>query len=97
MQELGVEVEWRNYDKEPFTVSELEKLLKDQPLGSFLATRSPSYKALGLAGRKISRSRAIQLIQKESNLLKRPLVVKGSTYIFGLNEDAYRRLAKEHE
>lgn len=93
MQELRIATEWRNYDKAPFTVEELEELIGDRPVADFLAARSPSYKALGLAERKISKAEAIRLILKDINLLKRPLVVKGSTYIFGLNETAYRKLA----
>jgi arsenate reductase-like glutaredoxin family protein len=95
LQELGVDVQWRNYDKEPFTSTELERLLEKQPVERFLATRSPSFKALGLEGRRITKSQAIRYILKESNLLRRPLVVSGSTYIFGLNEVAYRKLAME--
>lgn len=92
MQDLGVDVHWRNYDKEPLTEKELSALIGSRPVEQFLNPRSPSFKALGLKGKKVSKTQAIKLMREDVNLLKRPLLVKGSTYIFGLDEAAYRKL-----
>jgi arsenate reductase-like glutaredoxin family protein len=41
-----------------------------------------------------SRSEAIKLMAKEPNLIRRPLLIRGSQIIFGFDEAAYRKLAK---
>lgn len=92
MQELGVDVEWRMYNKDPFTKAELSKLIGKRPVSDFLNPRSPAYKKMGLKDKKITKTKAIELMLEDVNLFKRPLVVKGNTYIFGLDEAAYRKL-----
>jgi len=39
-----------------------------------------------------SRAEAIQLMAKEPNLIRRPLIVRGKQVIFGFDEEAYRKL-----
>jgi arsenate reductase-like glutaredoxin family protein len=41
-----------------------------------------------------SRSEAIQLMAKEPNLIRRPLVIHGSQVILGFDEQAYKKLLK---
>ncbi len=92
MQELGVEFDLRNYDKEPLSKAELNQLIGDRDLTPFVNPRSTPYRELGLKGKSISKTKAISLMLDDMNLLKRPLVVKGKTYIFGIDEEAYRAL-----
>ena len=56
-----------------------------------LNTRSPAYKALG--GRKLGKSEALELMQKDVNLIKRPLVLgKGKKAVLGYKPEEYDKL-----
>lgn len=87
-----METEWRDFDKAPLTRKELESLIGDRPVEDFLNPRSIPFRERGLKGKKIGKREAIRLMREDMNLLRRPLAVKGNTYIFGLDEEAYRRL-----
>ena len=92
LRELGVEHEFRDTVKEPLSAHELGALIGDRPLLDFLNARSTPYRKLGLGDRRVSKAEAIELIRKDVNFLKRPLVVKGRKYVGGVDEEAYRRL-----
>ena len=92
MQDLGVEHDFRDTAKEPLSVAELRTLIGDRPLLDFLNPKSTPYRKMGLADRKVSKAEAIRLIRSDVNFLKRPIVVKGRTYVSGLDEAAYRAL-----
>ena len=84
------EVRW--YDKEPFSKAELGRLIGKKSIDLFLNPRSTPFKKLGLADQKVTKTRFINLMLEDPNLLKRPLLVRGSKYIFGLDRDAYEAL-----
>jgi arsenate reductase-like glutaredoxin family protein len=92
LQELGVDHDVRWYDKEPFTKPELERLIGPRPIDLFMNPRSTPYRKLGLAGQKVTKTRFIRLLLEDPNLLKRPLLVRGQKYVFGLDRDAYGSL-----
>jgi arsenate reductase-like glutaredoxin family protein len=41
-----------------------------------------------------SRAEAIQLMVKEPNLIRRPVLIRGSQIVLGFDEEAYRKLVK---
>jgi len=41
-----------------------------------------------------SRAEAIKLMAKEPNLIRRPVVLRGSQMVLGFDEEAYRKLLK---
>jgi arsenate reductase-like glutaredoxin family protein len=47
-----------------------------------------------MKGHPPSRVEAINLMAKEPNLIRRPLLIRGSRIIFGFDEAAYRKLSK---
>ena len=55
-----------------------------------LSTRSPVFKERPLPK---SKKEAIDLMVKQPNLIKRPILVRGSKVTFGFNRDAYDELA----
>lgn len=57
-----------------------------------LSTRSPSYKALDLGGRKLSKTEALDLMTNDTNLIRRPLLLKGKKAVFGYNATEYDAL-----
>jgi arsenate reductase len=69
-----VELEERDYFKEPFTEDELKELAGDTPLSQMFARRSPALKNMGLAGQELSDDEMLALMLKEPRLVRRPLV-----------------------
>lgn len=45
--------------------------------------RSPAFKALGLDASKLTKSRAIELMLDEPNLIRRPLILGTKKVVFG--------------
>jgi arsenate reductase/regulatory protein spx len=54
-----------------------------------LNRRSPAYKEMDLASKKLTKTQAVGLIQKEPNLLRRPLVISGKKVVFGFDAGRY--------
>lgn len=55
-----------------------------------LNTRSPAYKALG--GRKPGKAEALELMMKEPNLIRRPLVLGKGKAVLGYRPEEYETL-----
>jgi arsenate reductase-like glutaredoxin family protein len=90
--DLGVELDERDYAKNPLSESDLKHLFADAGLDprDFLNPKSPAYKEMGLRDKKLSASDAIKLMAREPNLLKRPLVIAGNAVIAGFDRDRLR-------
>jgi arsenate reductase-like glutaredoxin family protein len=83
----------RDLDKQPLSESELDKLIGARDYKLFLNTRNDLYRERKMAEKPPTRSEAIKLMSKTSNLIRRPLLVSGSQIIIGFDEAAYRILA----
>ena len=70
----------------------LSRLVDEYGLERVLSTRSPAYKARGLAGRKLSKNEAIGLMLEDPNLIRRPLVLSKGKAIFGYDVEEYGKL-----
>jgi arsenate reductase-like glutaredoxin family protein len=81
----GVQVEERDYFKEPFTEAEIKDLAGDAGLSQLFARRSPSLKNLGLAGKELSDAEMLGLMLQEPRLVRRPLVRIGAQLLIGAN------------
>jgi arsenate reductase-like glutaredoxin family protein len=57
-----------------------------------LSTRSPSWKALGLDAKQLTKARAIDLMMEDANLIRRPLVMQGKKAVFGYAPAEYDAL-----
>jgi arsenate reductase-like glutaredoxin family protein len=91
--ELKLDFDSRDLDKQPFSESELDKLIGTRDYKLFLNTRNDLYRERNMAERPPTRPEAIKLMSKTPNLIRRPLLVRGSQIIIGLDEAAYRILA----
>ncbi|MCE1228322.1 MAG: hypothetical protein LWX11_02355 [Firmicutes bacterium] len=91
LAELGVEVQVRDYWKQPLTATELEGLLPEDPT-SMLGNKSPKFTELGLKDKQLSKAEAMALMVEDNNLLKRPILVHPKGTVIGLDEAAYRKL-----
>ena len=91
---MGAELESRDLDKQRLTEAELEELIGDRDYKEFLNTRNELYRSRKMKDHPPSRAEAIKLMAKEPNLIRRPVVIRGSQMVLGFDEEAYRKLVK---
>jgi arsenate reductase-like glutaredoxin family protein len=84
---MNVVVEDRDINKNPPDRAFLERHIDSERFLDFVSTRSPVFKTRPLPK---SKKEAIDLMMAQPNLIKRPILVRGSTAIFGFNKDAYK-------
>ena len=94
MLALSAELESRDLDKERLSASELEELIGQRDYKEFLNPRNELYRTRNMKEHPPSRAEAIQLMAKEPNLIRRPVVVRGSHMVLGFEEEAYKKLLK---
>src|SRR5258707_13489315 len=88
---MGVELESRDLDKQRLSEAELEELIGDRDYKEFLNTRNELYRTRNMKENPPSRTEAIKLMTKEPNLIRRPVVFRGSQMVLGFDEKAYRK------
>jgi arsenate reductase (glutaredoxin) len=91
---MGAELESCDFATERLTEAELEALIGQRDYKEFLNPRNELYRARNMKEDPPSRAEAIQLMAKEPNLIRRPIVIRGSQMVLGLDEEAYKRLLK---
>lgn len=92
MQARKVDFEEREYGKNPFTEKELRDIIGDDPIEPFLNTRTPLYRERNMKQKPPSKDEAIKLMLKDPNLLKRPVIIKGTKKLTGFDEAEVRKL-----
>lgn len=65
--------------------SELEKLIGKRDYRLFLNSRNELYRERGMKENPPARAEAIALMSQNPNLIKRPILVKGSEIFLGLD------------
>jgi arsenate reductase-like glutaredoxin family protein len=90
--ELRVELDERDYAKQPLGVAELKVLFAGRDPRDFLNSKSPAFKVMGLKDKKLTAAAALALMAKEPNLIKRPLTVAGSEVVAGFDRERLRAL-----
>jgi arsenate reductase-like glutaredoxin family protein len=76
-------------NKEPPSREFLEKHIDAAHFLDFVSTRSPVFKQRPLPK---SKKEAIALMLENPNLIRRPIVIKGSKVIFGFDKEQYGTL-----
>ncbi len=92
MQEKGIDLEFRDLDKQRLTARELDELIGERDYREFLNTRNELYRARNMKEHPPSRTEAIKLMVAEPNLIRRPVVIAGGKIILGYDEEALRKL-----
>ena len=92
MRAQKIDFEEREYGKTPFTEKELREIIGDSPIEPFLSTRTPLYKERNMKQKPPTKDEAIKLMLKDSNLLKRPVIIKGKKRLTGFNEAEFKEL-----
>ena len=73
-------------NKQPPSREFLEKHIEADRFLDFVSTRSPVFKQRSLPK---SKKEAIDLMMAQPNLIKRPILVRGSKVVFGFQKDKY--------
>jgi arsenate reductase-like glutaredoxin family protein len=89
--ELAVELDERDYAKQPLSESELKDLFKAVDPLNYINPKSPAFKRMNLKGKTITPEQALKLMTQEPNLIKRPLTIAGRKIIAGFDRDQLRK------
>jgi arsenate reductase-like glutaredoxin family protein len=84
-----VDVDERDINRDPPSREFLEKHVDKDRFLDFVSTRSPVFKQRPLPR---SKKEAIDLMMAQPNLIRRPILVRGSKVVFGFDKDAYSKL-----
>jgi len=84
-----VQVEERDINREPPSRDFLEKHIDANHFLDFVSTRSPVWKQRPLPK---SKKEAIDLMIENPNLIRRPILLKGSQVTFGFDKERYGKL-----
>jgi arsenate reductase-like glutaredoxin family protein len=76
-------------NKEPPSREFLERHVDAGRFLDFVSTRSPVFKQRPLPR---SKKEAIDLMMENPNLIRRPILIKGSKAVFGFDKEAYRKI-----
>ena len=83
LSQKEMEVEERDFFREPFSQQEIRQLAGSRNLSDLFAWRSPSLKKMGLAGQELSDDRMLELMLEEPRLIRRPMLQIGDELIIG--------------
>lgn len=92
LEKLGASLELRSLDAERLSEAELDKLIGDRDYKVFLNTRNELYRTRKMKDHPPSRAETIRLMAKEPNLIRRPVVIRGSQVLLGYDEEGYKEL-----
>ncbi len=82
-------MEERDINRDPPTREFLEQHIDATRFLDFVSTRSPVFKERPLPK---SKKEAIDLMMQQPNLIRRPILVRGSKVIFGFDKDKYQKV-----
>ena len=82
-------MEQLDINKQPPSRAFLEQHIDAKRFLDFISTRSPVWKDRPLPK---SKKEAIDLMMENPNLIRRPILVKGSKVIFGFDKEKYEAL-----
>jgi Spx/MgsR family transcriptional regulator len=92
LEKRGFQLYFRDLAKERLSAAELEKLIGKRDHTGFLNTRNELYRDENMKENPPSRKQAIQMMSKEPNLIRRPVVVAGGRVVVGFDEEGLARL-----
>jgi arsenate reductase len=86
LDEIGIEVDEVDINRTPPPRAFLEKHIEAGRFLDFVSKRSPVFKERPLPR---SKKEAIDLMMEQPNLIKRPILVRGSDVTFGFDKAEY--------
>lgn len=94
LEKRKVELELRDLGKDRLSVEELDKLIGERDYRKFLNTRNELYRTRKMGQNPPSREEALRLMVAQPNLIRRPVVLRGSDVVLGYDEEGLKRIAK---
>lgn len=94
LEKRKVELKTRDVGKDPLSVAELDQLIGKRDHRKFLNTRNELYRARKMGENPPSRGEALKLMAAEPNLIRRPVVLRGSEIVLGYDEEALNQISK---
>ena len=93
LERRKAELELRDLGKDRLSVEELDELIGKRDHRMFLNTRNELYRTRKMGRNPPSRAEALKLMAAEPNLIRRPVVLRGSDIVLGYDEQALKRIA----
>ena len=87
----GVDVQEIDINKQPPSREFLEKHIDAERFLDYVSTRSPVFKERPLPK---SKKEAIALMMENANLIRRPILIRGSKVTFGFDKDEYEKVGR---
>lgn len=88
-----MDVEERDITRNPPSREFLERHIDADHILDFISKRSPVFTERPLPRGK---KEAIDLMVKNPNLIKRPILVRGRKVVFGFDKDAFKELGQDY-
>ena len=94
LERRKVELDLRDLGKDRMSIAELDALIGKRDHRMFLNSRNELYRTRKMGQNPPSREEALKLMAAEPNLIRRPVVLRGSEIVLGYDEEALKRIAK---
>jgi Spx/MgsR family transcriptional regulator len=94
LEKRKVDLDLRDLGKDRMSVEELDELIGKRDHRQFLNTRNELYRTRKMAQNPPSRDEAVKLMAAEPNLIRRPVVMRGTDIVIGYDEEGLKRIAK---
>lgn len=86
------DIDDREINAAPLDEAELDALIGPRDHRLFLNTRNELYRDRKMKADPPTRAEALRLIAGHPNLLRRPILVRGQTIVYGFDEPAWKEL-----
>ena len=86
-------MEERDLAKQPLSAAELAALIGERDYREFLNPKNELYRTMKMKTKPPSRARAIEMMAKEPNLIRRPILVRGKEMVLGFDEKRFSEMA----
>ena len=83
LSQQGVEIEERDFFKDPFSEAELEELMTLAPPSELFSWRSPSFRKLQMDKTTLEPQDLVRLMAQEPRLIRRPMFRVGDRLVVG--------------
>jgi arsenate reductase-like glutaredoxin family protein len=89
-----MEINERDFFKNPFSRAEIEGLLQGRPASEAFSFRSPGFRELGVARESLADADLLELMAREPRFIRRPVVRIGGKVHFGADVKVLAELLK---
>ena len=94
MQEHKAELEEHDLGKQPLNEQELDQLIGARSHLDFLNPKNALYRSRNMKEHPPTRQEALRLMAKNPNLIRQPIVRRGSQWVFGFDAERLQGLVK---